>query len=132
MTETLTCPGCGETSEVPDPVDASLYTCDDCGARVAHGVHVPTFRVLPVEGDAPRRFVMVRFDHPKASGDLVVDRALGAMLARDLLSVCAPEAYAAFSKSCAAAERPAPSSPEGEPSPDSSGAHVAPPVVALG
>jgi len=87
----LKCPDCGHEDGVSDDPRASIYTCDECKARIAFGVLMPRLIIEPHPEDA--RFIRVRVLHV-VDGQRVevvavtIDRPLGGMLARELLSVC--------------------------------------------
>lgn len=89
----LKCGHCGHEDAVPDDPKASVYTCDQCGARVAYGAQLPKVAVLPHPDD--KRFLLVRFDSGPEKGDVSValDREYFAKVALEILSVTDVEAW---------------------------------------
>lgn len=93
----LRCPRCGHEDGVPDDPEKSLYTCDQCGCRIAFGSEQPAIAVTP---HADRRFVVTTFstgaDKKKTDAVITLDREYAAQLAFELLSVCAPGKWKAL------------------------------------
>jgi hypothetical protein len=87
---TVTCPGCGHSDEYEGDAQAEVLACGECGARIAHGLLMPNLTVHPHPDD--KRFVSLRAETVKdgapVSVTLTIDRGLGGLLARELLSVC--------------------------------------------
>jgi hypothetical protein len=107
VTFPLTCGLCGHADTVPVDPDTAIYTCDQCGGRIAYGASMPRIvtNVHPEDG----RFVVSHVTH--GFGDkhvdltLTLDKAYAAQFALDLLSVCDPAAVKALHAAVVAAAK---------------------------
>lgn len=83
------CPGCGHEDEF-DGNPAEVLNCDECGARIVHGVQVAKLSVVEHPEDA--RFLALVAECCKDGEQgriaITVDRTSGGQLARDLLALC--------------------------------------------
>lgn len=83
----VTCARCGHRADFDGDPSREILRCDKCQAITAFGALQPRVIILPA---ADPRFILLRVDGVQA----LLARPYGAIVARELLSVCKPPAVA--------------------------------------
>jgi hypothetical protein len=101
MTESprLKCAYCGHEDSLSCPAAVGVFTCDECGTRIAFGIPLVRATINPDAED--KRFLRVRFAWGTKANpnevEFALDREYAADIAGELLSVSSPQKWAALS-----------------------------------